>query len=115
MARDDRSSTKVRDLEGLIRHYRKELNQAKREISRLTKMLDRYSAGLPVEEPEETTDSEGFLIEPKKEKKLKCDKCKEGTFGVLKLTDVRGREKAYLVCGNPRCGHRKVAKNVQEN
>ena len=105
MARDGRQTVKVRDLEGLIRHYKKELAKAHREIARLSKLLDK-SMNESVNR-DRNGDTERSW-EPKSPKSERCEKCKEGVLTTISLRDAKGKNKTYLVCSAAKCGYRKI-------
>lgn len=102
MARDQRTNSKVRDLEGLNRQLEKRLKKAYKDIARLQKLLDRASANIDsddkgIEEPvaKDATELPG-----------KCTKC--GSLArVLNLSNIKGSVISYQLCTNSNCCFRK--------
>lgn len=115
MARDDRTKSKIRDLEGINRSLTKQLRHAHRDNARLQKLLERAdnTSGpkkqirIIEEELEEVLDAlEEGEKEPLAKGVDKCEKCGKRA-SKMEFSDVAGNLKTYMICSDKSCLHRK--------
>jgi hypothetical protein len=114
VARDDRSKSKIKDLEGIIRSLTKQLRNAHRDNARFKKILERIegvdSSNKSSNRDVEDSDLELALEDGEKyqlpKNMDKCEKCgKRAT--ITSFFDAAGVNKSYMICSDKNCLHRK--------